>query len=219
MASLKQILDSLEKELAVVIKDPSRAARSGLCPQRLRLTLQFRIRSKGKKSASSEFEVDVMESSASPKTSASATAHTLEIEYVTHDAMLERSVSVTTSGQAAECQDRGEAPSEEAMEGLIQLLGAPGFDSSARATVVREVLGGLSRAQILQVAKNLDGAPHPELQGEVRRAWHRLSGVIRTRSFGSIGEGGQLVARLFDRYPPDQLLRWISERWQSQEKW
>ena len=224
MASFKKIIESLEKELTAWIEDPSRNENSNLQPIRLRLTLQFQIVSNPDPLALHPSDIRVVEATSSihegTQNASPNTTHSLEIEYSANAKRLERlSPIAALPDTLVEPQDSGEGPTDEVMVELTQLLGAPGFDSSARAAVVREVLQGLSRVQVLQAAHNLDGAPHPELKGDVRRAWHRLAGVIRSRSFNTIDEGGQVVRRLFERYPPAQVLRWISERWQSQEKW
>ena len=101
---------------------------------------------------------------------------------------------------------------------LSEVFGAPGFDSSARATVFRETLEELDEAECQAVLTSL-GTPAPE--GEepaLSRARHL---VQRLAGSGPAGprRGPELLRQLASRVPAGVLIRLAAERWRTQSEW
>ena len=102
--------------------------------------------------------------------------------------------------------------------GLAQILGAPGFDSSARATVFREALEELDTAQQRQVLLGLGDPPSPGEDPAVIRARHL---VRRLASSGPAGSknGPRLLRELATKYPVEDLIALAATRWRTQSEW
>ncbi|HTH48064.1 MAG TPA: hypothetical protein VMB21_11165 [Candidatus Limnocylindria bacterium] len=101
---------------------------------------------------------------------------------------------------------------------LAEIFGAPGFDSSARATVFRETLEDLDEAERREVLTTL-GTTAPEGEepalGRARQLIQRLAGS------GPAGpkRGPELLGQLASQAPTAALIRLAAERWRTQSEW
>jgi hypothetical protein len=106
----------------------------------------------------------------------------------------------------------------ESVAALSEVFGAPGFDSSARATVFREALEELGEAQRGAVLASL-GSPAPE--GEEPALGRARQLVLRLAGSGPAGpkRGPELLRQLAGRVPAAVLIRLAAERWRTQSEW
>lgn len=105
-----------------------------------------------------------------------------------------------------------------AFAGLARVFGAPGFDSSARATVFRETLEELDAAQQRQA---LLGLGDPSSAGEdpaVVRARHLIRRLAASGPAGST-HGPRLLRELATRCPVEDLVALAASRWRTQSEW
>ncbi len=102
---------------------------------------------------------------------------------------------------------------------LSEAFGAPGFDSSARATVFRESLESFApediRAVIAAVGSSgaVPGA-HPGLG----QSAHRIARLLE-RGPAGIEAGRSILAALFERHSPSEILALIQSTWKTQDDW
>lgn len=110
------------------------------------------------------------------------------------------------------------ADGSPAFTGLAQILGAPGFDSSARATVFREALEELDAAQQRQALLGLGDPPSAGEDPAVIRARHL---VRRLAGSGPAGmtNGPRLLRELATRCPVEELTALAASRWRTQSEW
>lgn len=101
---------------------------------------------------------------------------------------------------------------------LAEVFGAPGFDSSARATVFREALEELSELQRQTVLLSLGTPTAINEEPAVARARHLLQ---RLASKGPAGpeRGPELLRQLAGQAPVQTLIRLAAERWRTQSEW
>ncbi|MBM3844941.1 MAG: hypothetical protein FJ405_01475 [Verrucomicrobia bacterium] len=222
MPSLHQTLLALQKEL-------TGAAGRGLLAGngRIHLSLCFSLPPANSTSPEAACAFQIAEP-ASGSFGGNEPCHRLELDlewvdgqlrFPSSPAVIHEPGPSTTPLPAREPEATDQQPPAEVLEGLTRFLGAPGFDSAARATVFREVLEPLSSESLLRVIQCLDGAPHPELEGEIKHAWHRFSGLIRSRGFKSVAEGSRVLGSLFKSHSKHQILGWTQRTWKTQEEW
>lgn len=115
---------------------------------------------------------------------------------------------------------KGPAPAEgEIIPTLSQVFGAPGFDSSARATVFRETFAERSHEQACAVVAALgSGAP---LAGEeaVKFAAQMLRGIIQSGPTKTAARGAELLQAVLSRHPLPEVLRVVEVVWKTQDDW
>lgn len=101
---------------------------------------------------------------------------------------------------------------------LAEVFGAPGFDSSARATVFREALEELSTLQRHQVLTSLEGPATPDEDAVVTRARHR---ILRLVGSGPAGreQGSALLRQLALRESTQALIQQAAEHWRTPSDW
>jgi hypothetical protein len=124
--------------------------------------------------------------------------------------------TITHTGQAS-----GTLPSpdqERILQTLSMIFGPPGFDSSARATVFREVLGDLSPAQTMAAMQNLIN-PGTDLEPAIRRARTTIVKIIRHGPLKSVEKGAELLAGIYSEFPGTTILKGIANEWKTQEDW
>jgi hypothetical protein len=111
-----------------------------------------------------------------------------------------------------------DADGSSAFEGLARILGAPGFDSSARATVFREALEELDAAQQRQALLGLGDPPSAGEDPAVIRARHL---VRRLAASGPAGptDGPRFLRELATRCPVEDLVALAASRWRTQSEW
>lgn len=102
---------------------------------------------------------------------------------------------------------------------LTQLFGAPGFDSSARATVFRETLEGRSHEEALVALAALGSAATPPKDHETRRISQVLRGIIHSGPTKNVAQGAALLATLMSDYPLAEVLRVAETQWKTHDDW
>ncbi len=105
-----------------------------------------------------------------------------------------------------------------AFTGLARILGAPGFDSSARATVFCEALEELDAAQQRQALLGLGDPPTAGEDPVVIRARHLVRRLAGSGPAGS-AHGPRLLRELATRYPVEDLIALAASRWRTQSEW
>lgn len=111
------------------------------------------------------------------------------------------------------------AAAVESADGLAAVFGAPGFDSSARATVFRETLAGMSDAEARAVMAALQ-TPLAEISEEAqRRAVHILRGVILSGPAKQLERGAVVLRNALAGRPLAEVLRHVEVTWKTQDDW
>ena len=111
------------------------------------------------------------------------------------------------------------AEAEQVQRSLEQVLGSPGFDSSARATVFAEALRGLSDEQIRSIFAQLDRSLSPRIDKSDKRIRHHLNNVIRSGPLKSVTAARDVLTDLFQKHASPEILSLIRTVWKSQEEW
>lgn len=106
---------------------------------------------------------------------------------------------------------------ERVREQLSQVFGPPGFDSSARATVLREAFEGLSGAEIETLIQTFAGSK-VELSSAAKRSAALVDRVCKTSS-SSPAQAKKILANVFREHSPIAVLSLISSLWKTQEAW
>ncbi len=110
-----------------------------------------------------------------------------------------------------------DADAEAAVGVLSGLFGAPGFDSSARATVFREALEPLSEPALERLIGSLGEAAETG-DPEVDRAKHLIRRVLASGP-GPVKEGSACLQALFRQHAPGELVGLVADRWKTQLDW
>ncbi len=102
---------------------------------------------------------------------------------------------------------------------LSAVLGAPGFDSSARATLLREVLQGLPEKQTSELIDSLKQPPGTPIGEDIRQACHLVRGILFSGPTKSVSKGTEIFEQIFARYPMQSILGCLETTWKSQDDW
>lgn len=100
---------------------------------------------------------------------------------------------------------------------LSEVFGAPGFDSSARATVFREALEELSEEQRRRVLVSLGNLPSPGEEAIVSQARHLIQRLAASGPAGP--EHGPAKLRHLASMGSVRELIQLAERWRTQSEW
>jgi hypothetical protein len=102
---------------------------------------------------------------------------------------------------------------------LAQLFGAPGFDSSARATVFRETLAGCAQADALTALAALrTGAPSPADE-RLKTISQILRGLFQSGPTKPVARAAELCSALLSRHALADVLRVAETAWKTQDDW
>lgn len=102
---------------------------------------------------------------------------------------------------------------------LQQVFGAPGFDSSARATVFREALGELTLEQARAAVARLRPGVPSSADSATQRAGNILRGICHSGPLKNAARGGQLLAAVLEHYPLPVVLGVAETEWKTQDSW
>ncbi len=205
MKTIRESLDGLRRELEAALADQPGVR---LSADRVRVTLQLALSKQGVWSA------------LSGPVRASEVGHQIEVEFrVANRPSEERTRTVLEEAPltASPLELTGEA-AQQVVEQLSKFFGAPGFDSSARATVFREALDGVSLETILEAVRTLPDPKAPK-EPSVRQVRHRLSGLVRSGPVGSPSKAVPLLNGIFRGYDLGQVLRLVLATWKTQDEW
>ncbi|MBL9170770.1 MAG: hypothetical protein JNN07_23765 [Verrucomicrobiales bacterium] len=236
MPNLKTLLADLQSQLQEALSHPPRSATSAarLQAERVTLSLKLALEPSAKtkdESESARFELLPLPSAASFKGSKiPPTEHTLTIEFRVDPTgtvipSAAASLAIEPSPLPSPALPAAAAPVEigpddEAMAVLTGALGAPGFDSSARATVFCEAMADLDEVQRIAVWECLgDTRPGTVIDPALKRARHLLRGILRSGPGGTKPTGPAALAALFAKHPSHDLLNLIRREWKTQADW
>ncbi len=224
MESLKEGLAFLRREIVQALSE--RDDVSGvvqLQPERVTVSLNFSIQEEGTPQGGAVIRFGVMPrgTDGKPEEPSSPLWQKLTIEF--------KVISKGSSDQVELFQtERDIAPAEtmkldsaardQLAQSLTFILGAPGFDSSARATVFREALAELTDEQAHTLSQTLRERRSPESDSETARAGRLLSRLADSSPVGPV-RGRELLAEILQKHPVQLLLSVVEDKWKSQEDW
>jgi hypothetical protein len=223
MLSLKDVISALRRELAAAFEE-NQPAGLRLEPERVVISLEIAVE-KGEKTGELSYAVLETDPSSSLGLNGGAKqAHTVTIEF--------KPVQVRPAAATPQESEKKEKPPGpihtkaesadkdwELIRALALVFGEPGFDSSARATVFREALGGMSDGQIRAVMDSLQGAPVSEWDETIRNTRHLILGITRSGPLQSQEQGGEVLMEIFQGRNASEILRLIEEHWKTQDHW
>ena len=137
-----------------------------------------------------------------------STVHSLTLTLRTVDAV---GTAVPTAGASA--------GSVSDVSGILtQVLGEPGFDTSARAEVLSEWLQGVDSIEAGRVLEwcRSESAAVPEQP--LRGPWSRVRRILGFSKLGAATAADRLL-RLLQHHPPEALVRVLNERWKFGTHW
>lgn len=222
MTTLKNVITALQREIDDALNgNPGANLRTRLVAEKIILNLEVAINETNAADGSADlkFAVSSVDSDAS-----SARTHTLTIEFKPFIQGLGQAVPIISPAESvvttANVPVRLEgSESGQIIAALSSVFGAPGFDSSARATVFREVFSELDPAQASKLIASFSGASSTEEDRVQRSAIQRINGILRSGPQRSPEEGRKILAHVFTRRPPQPILKLIEEKWKTQEDW
>jgi len=225
MEPLQQVIVALRREIETALQQRQPLPHGArLEAERVVVTLQFCINdavANGKTGVS--FDVPSSDMRANGKTSP-ASAHSLTIEF---KSVPVRIVDDNSSGDMMLQAPESPVTSEASIEGteadqitqqLTKVFGAPGFDSSARASVFREAFENLSEKETADLIASLRGTPADENDTVVKHSLALLNRVCRSGPAG-LAPGKAILGKLFQRHPAKSIVQLVSTVWKSQQEW
>lgn len=184
----------LNEAIAAVLREVSQgcaADRSTLKPERVRVTLNFAL------------------TAGQPPYADAAGPHSVTAEFVLGAAGQEPIfLPAEPKKNLHECTSL-----------LAQIFGAPGFDSSARATVFRETLAGLTPKEIEAVMATLTTPLNGIMDERQRQVVHILRGVIHSGPTKQMERGAELLRRVFANHPLAEVMQNVEADWKTQDAW
>ncbi len=102
---------------------------------------------------------------------------------------------------------------------LSGVLGAPGFDSSARATLLREVMEGLPAEKTSDLIAALKQPPGTLISEDIRQACHLFRGILLSGPAKSVSKGADIFEALFARHSIQSILVCLQKAWKNQDDW
>ena len=104
------------------------------------------------------------------------------------------------------------------VEALAQVLGEPGFDTSARAEVLSEWLHGVDPLEATKVLEWCRSESTTMPDQPLRGAWNRVRRLLGFSKLGVPTAADRLI-RLLQQHPPEALVRVLNERWKFGTHW
>ena len=102
---------------------------------------------------------------------------------------------------------------------LTQIFGAPGFESSARATVFGETLTGQSHEAVMGAVVALRPDATPITDAAIKQMSQILRGIIQSGPTKNVAQGAELLIGLFTEHALMQVLRVAETTWKTHEDW
>lgn len=199
MPTLSHAINTALRELESGLVAKREQASLPLIPERVQLTLSFALDADGTTNASP------------------GGPHSVTIEFKTGDLPGGPAVSPTPLPVPATLPVPDAAG--EIVAALTQVFGPPGFDSSARATVFREVLEGMSRKQVLAVLAAVTATPTASKDDATRMSAHLLRGVIQTGPTKALDSGVSTLRKVLAHHSLAEVLRAVESEWKTQAAW
>lgn len=192
-------MQPLNEAIAAVLHEVSRgcaANRPSLKPERIRVTLNF-----------------TMEPGQPPQ------AHANGPHSVTVELDLQEIPANGPTATATLPSRTGPANPVGVVPALSQVFGAPGFDSSARATVFRETFADRTPGEAAAIVAGLT-TPLASLTDErTRQAVHILRGVILSGPAKQVERGAEILRQVFFECPLTAVMQTVESTWKTQDDW
>ncbi len=102
---------------------------------------------------------------------------------------------------------------------LAQIFGAPGFDSSARATVFRELLAGQTHEEVVAALATLSSHATPPKDDVTRRISQILRGIIHSGPTRNVAQGAEILTAVLAQFPLAEVLRVAETQWKTHDDW
>jgi hypothetical protein len=223
MPSLTKVIAALKREIdAALDENATLPCRVRLEAERVTLSLEVSVLDQHAPNGSAEIFFDVLDAGTAPQ---KGTTHRLTFEFkaVPHSPSQPAIVPAAQPGKRDTAQEKrphlDPMEAEEALKSLSSVFGAPGFDSSARATVFREVFEQLSEPQAAALIASLSPGTVQDDDATLRNARHRINGVFRSGPLRSVERGSAILAEVLNRNALEPILRLIQEKWKTQQDW
>lgn len=200
MQSLRHAIAAALREVESGIAHQRQPGKLPLVPERVHLSLNFTLDEAGTRALAS-----------------AGGPHSVTIEFKAGEWPAGAAASAASTDEAA--PDPTTGAKDEIVSALSQVFGAPGFDSSARATVFREALEGWSRKQALAALSAVAASPSASHAEPMRTAVHRLRGVIQSGPGKSLASGVSTLRDVLTCHPMELVLLVAETEWKSQEQW
>lgn len=198
--SLRHAITAALREVESGIAHQRKQGKLLLIPERVHLSLNFTLDEAG---------TQALASTSGP--------HSVTIEFKAGERLAGATESAASTDEAA--QDRPAGAQDEIVSALSRVFGSPGFDSSARATVFREALEGLSRERALAALAAVGSSPSASHSEPMRTVAHRLRGVIQSGPSKTLERGGGILRDVLARHSFEEVLRVAETEWRTQDKW
>lgn len=196
-------MQPLHEAIATVLREVERASATRraadglpLIPERIRLTLNFALDAT---SQAAHAEPDG--------------PHSVTVEFKVGEAGQLPSVPSPAAPVADRLTETGIVPV------LTLVFGAPGFDSSARATVFRELLAGQTHDEVLAALAALGSHATPPKDDVTRRTSQVLRGIIHSGPTKNVAQGAELLTGLLIEHPLAEVLRVAETAWKTHDDW
>ncbi|MFN7141376.1 MAG: hypothetical protein ACK4UN_18775, partial [Limisphaerales bacterium] len=150
--------------------------------------------------------------------SANSTKHSLQIEFKCSSAGNHPTPPAAILHSKPEATELKGPAAESVIQQLSTIFGAPGFDSSARATVFREAFQELSDQEVEALIKSLSVSPSASAPNTVKHSLSLVERVCRAGPSG-IEKGKRTLAQIFASQHPTPVLKLIATTWKTQEEW
>lgn len=217
MESLQTVIASLRREILAALAEPcDLPACARLEAERVSATLRFVVQSEMSPGGAVGVQFGVV-----PQSTAEAMAHTVTIDFKVAAGAPADPASAVPAPVTLALQDPeklNETAARELEDALASVLGVPGFDSSARATVFREALEELSEEQARALSEVFRGAQSPESSPATTHAGHLLNRLLATAPAGP-ERGRALLATLLQQHSVRLLEPFVMKRWKTQMDW
>ena len=197
-ATLGEVIATVRREIAAAL-DAKTALPAGVRLEADRVVLSLRV-------ALTDGSLEVAEAGQN-----SAETHTITIEFGIRDG--ER---VEQKGAAVKPQIEA-ATAEGMVNALMEVFGVPSFDSSARATVFRETVGGIGEEQARLLIASV-GSSSEEVAAELKTRWRMITRLLEKGPAG-VERSGHVLQRIFSQHPLAPVLKIIEETWKTPEAW
>ncbi len=223
MASLDKVIATLLENVdAALEKNAAANPRSHFEAERVILSLDVSLLEHAAPDGSVQVSFEV------------ASAEPLQVERKTHRLTFEFRSAPASPGEDAESPSKRQGrpnvvqpishrlnadEEEQASKALASVFGAPGFDSSARATVFREIFAELNEPQAEALIASFSSGTIPGQDARLLTARHRINGILRSGPLRSPERGGEILAAIFSRYAGAALLVLIKGKWKTQQDW
>ncbi|MEI6712412.1 MAG: hypothetical protein WCO60_01580 [Verrucomicrobiota bacterium] len=216
MQTIEQTIRELKRAIFAGLRDEARDSQlTSYTAKRITLSLALTIEPTTATGEDVRFTV-----SANP----TAADHRINLEFeipgeeVTHSATIQKE-QIQPEQSSVRLEEPETAPeSPTVFAALSEIFGAPGFDSSARATVFREVLEELPPLERQEVLLSLENPATPDEEAAITDARHR---ILRLAESGPAkkGHGPALLRRLAKCEPVQSLMLQAAVHWRTPSDW